>query len=50
MTIFDEFAIFSNFLFLEVVTLAYVINSQSIAANVGIFGNVLRCPRHSIPG
>ncbi len=40
MTIFDELGIFSNFLFLEVVTLAYLINSQYTAANVCIFGNV----------
>ncbi len=40
MTIFDEFGIFSILLFLEVVTLAYLINSQFVAANVGIFGNV----------
>ncbi len=40
MTIFDEFEIFSIFSFLEVVTLAYLINSQSTAANVRIFGNV----------
>ncbi len=40
MSIFDEFGIFSYVLFLEVVTLAYRINSQSVAANVGIFGNV----------
>ncbi len=40
MTIIDEFEIFSNVLFLEVVTLAYLINSQLIAANLGIFGNV----------
>ncbi len=41
MTIFDEFEIFSKFLFLEVVTLAYLINSQYTAANVGIFDKVL---------
>ncbi len=35
MTIFDEFGIFNNFLLFEVVTLAYLINSESIAANVG---------------
>ncbi len=40
MTIFDEFEIFSNFLFLKVVTMAYLINSPYTAANVGIFGNV----------
>ncbi len=40
MTIFDEFGIFISFLFLEVATLAYFINSESAAANVGIFGNV----------
>ncbi len=40
MTIFDEFGIFGNFLFLDVVTLAYLINSESTVANVGIFGNV----------
>ncbi len=40
MTIFYEFGIFNNFLFLEVVTLAYLINNQSAAASVGIFGNV----------
>ncbi len=40
MTIFDVFVIYSNFLFLEVVTLAYFINRQSTAANVSIFGNV----------
>ncbi len=36
MTIFDEFGIFSTFLFLEVVKLAYLINSRYTAANVGI--------------
>ncbi len=36
MIIFDEFGIFTNFLFLEVVTLAYLINNQSVADNVGI--------------
>ncbi len=40
MTIFDEFGIFSISLFLEVVTLAYLINSESTTANVGIFGDV----------
>ncbi len=40
MTIFDEFGIFSNFLFLEVVTLIYLIDNQPVVANVGIFGNV----------
>ncbi len=40
MTIFHEIGIFSNFLFLEVVKLVYLINSQYTAANVGIFGNV----------
>ncbi len=32
--------VLATFLFLEVLTLAYHINSQSTAANVGIFGNV----------
>ncbi len=40
MTIFDECSIFNNFLFLEVVTLAYLINGESAATNVGIFRNV----------
>ncbi len=40
MTIFDEFGIFSTFLFLKVITLAYVINNKSTAANVRILGNV----------
>ncbi len=47
MTIFDEFWIFRNFLFLEVVKLAYLIKSQYTAANVSIFGNVwVRTSQH----
>ncbi len=49
MTIFDGFGIFSNFLFLEIVTLAYLINSQLVAANVGIFGNVWACTSEHLP-
>ncbi len=48
MTIIDEFGIFSIF-FLEVVTLAYLINSQSVAANVDIFGNVSACTSQHLP-
>ncbi len=37
------------FLFLEVVTLAYLITSQSIATNVSIFGNVWACTSQHLP-
>ncbi len=49
MTIIDEFGIFSNFLFLEMVTLAYLINRQSVAANVGIFGDTWACTSQHLP-
>ncbi len=40
MTIFNESGSFGNFLFWEVVKLAYLINREFAAANVGIFDNV----------